>query len=137
MRIVRGTLPTCRVDGHSGYDEVSIARGERSFVGRCGVCVRAAWGGDDSFAAGVTQADLDLRLLYTITSPNGEKIFQLEGGTQLLDQTGQKPLLGPDKKPIRGVGAAGNRFANSSALISSHRAGCRHGWGSDRKKSVM
>ena len=49
--------------------------------------------------------DEDFRLAYAITNPNGEEIFQLSGVPQLVNETTHAPLLGPDKKPLRGIGA--------------------------------
>jgi len=45
------------------------------------------------------------QLVYTATSPNGEQIFALHGSPLLTDDQQQAPLSGPDKKPIRGIGA--------------------------------
>jgi len=50
-------------------------------------------------------ADEDLQLVYTITRPTGEKTEILRGATNLLHEKDKKPLLGPDHKPVRGVGA--------------------------------
>jgi hypothetical protein len=50
-------------------------------------------------------ADEDFRLGYTILSPNGEKLFQLDGAPKLFAPNSQSPLLGPDNKPIQGIGA--------------------------------
>ncbi len=48
-------------------------------------------------------AEEDLRLQYTITSPRGEEIFKTAGAAQVIDERKQ-PILGPDKKPVRGLG---------------------------------
>jgi hypothetical protein len=50
-------------------------------------------------------AQEDFHLAYTVTSPNGEQVFSLQGLPLLTDEKGQAPLLGPDKKPVRGIGA--------------------------------
>jgi serine/threonine protein kinase len=51
-------------------------------------------------------ADEDLRLIFTITNPNGQEIFKLEGPSLLAKRVSSEKLLeGPDGKPIRGVGA--------------------------------
>jgi anti-sigma factor RsiW len=46
----------------------------------------------------------DLQLVYTVNNPNGEEIFHLEGLTRLVDERGKAPVLGPDNKPVRGIG---------------------------------
>ncbi len=47
-----------------------------------------------------------LQLAYAVTSPSGEEVFQLNGVTELLDERGKSRtvLLGPDNKPVRGLG---------------------------------
>jgi len=45
-----------------------------------------------------------LHLYYSITSPNGEEVFQSEGSALLKDTKTNKSVQGPDKKPIQGVG---------------------------------
>jgi len=45
-----------------------------------------------------------LHLFYSITSPNGEEVFQSEGSALLQDPKTNRPIQGPDKKPIQGVG---------------------------------
>jgi hypothetical protein len=47
----------------------------------------------------------DLHLSFTITNPNGEEIFHADGSSVLVTQGSQAALVGPDKKPIRGIGA--------------------------------
>jgi hypothetical protein len=47
----------------------------------------------------------DLQLVYTVTKPTGEKTELLRGGAQLLKEKDKSPLLGPDQKPVRGIGA--------------------------------
>ncbi len=46
----------------------------------------------------------DLRLSYDLVTPTGVRRTLAQGADELCDETGA-PLLGPDKKPIRGVGA--------------------------------
>jgi hypothetical protein len=46
----------------------------------------------------------EFHLIYTIANPNGEEVFHLEGRPQLVSETKQ-PVLGPDQKPLRGIGA--------------------------------
>ncbi|HEV2947531.1 MAG TPA: hypothetical protein VGX70_09150 [Gemmataceae bacterium] len=48
-------------------------------------------------------ASEDLELIYTLTSPAGTKTPILRGASQL--QRGSKLVLGPDQKPVRGIGA--------------------------------
>jgi hypothetical protein len=52
-------------------------------------------------------AEEDLHLIFTLTSPSGVEIFRLEGTSQVVrlnnDPVATK-LLGPDGKPVRGVG---------------------------------
>jgi hypothetical protein len=50
-------------------------------------------------------AQEDFQLVYTLTKPTGEEVPVLAGSPLLFDEAGRAPLLGPDKKPIRGVGA--------------------------------
>jgi anti-sigma factor RsiW len=50
-------------------------------------------------------ADENFRLIYTINNPNGEEVFHLEGLPQLTAEGTNTPLLGPDKKPLTGIGA--------------------------------
>ncbi len=45
----------------------------------------------------------DMELIYTLTTPAGTKTQMLRGASQL--QRGSKLVLGPDQKPIRGLGA--------------------------------
>src|SRR5207249_3777995 len=45
----------------------------------------------------------EFRLVYTITSPQGQEVFKHEGA-RLADEKG-KEILGPDNKPVRGIGA--------------------------------
>jgi hypothetical protein len=46
----------------------------------------------------------DFRLVFTITNPHGEVVFQQQRLARLTDEQG-KELLGPDRQPIRGIGA--------------------------------
>src|SRR5438105_1440937 len=46
----------------------------------------------------------NLHLIYTVTDGNGSEVFHQEGSPQLHD-TNNQTLLGPDKKPIQGIGA--------------------------------
>lgn len=51
-------------------------------------------------------AEEDLRLIFTITNPNGQEVFKIEGPCLLAKRAASETLLmGPDEKPIRGVGA--------------------------------
>jgi uncharacterized protein YfaS (alpha-2-macroglobulin family) len=49
----------------------------------------------------------DLRLSYSLTAPNGSKRIVARFAGTLMQENGPKttPLLGPDQKPIRGIGA--------------------------------
>jgi len=48
----------------------------------------------------------DLRLVFTVTNPNGQEVFRVEGPALLASRPGaEKWLPGPDKQPIRGIGA--------------------------------
>ncbi|HMC89552.1 MAG TPA: zf-HC2 domain-containing protein, partial [Gemmataceae bacterium] len=49
-------------------------------------------------------AEENLHLVYTVADGQGAEKLRLDGSTQLQD-AGNQPLLGPDRKPIRGVGA--------------------------------
>jgi alpha-2-macroglobulin-like protein len=49
-------------------------------------------------------AEENLHLIYTVADGQGAEKLRLDGSTQLHD-AGNQPLLGPDRKPIRGVGA--------------------------------
>ncbi len=53
--------------------------------------------------ASLKPAEEDLRLHFAITSPKGDEVYKLAGGTQVIDEKKQ-PILGPDKKPVRGLG---------------------------------
>lgn len=55
----------------------------------------------------LTPAREDLRLAYTITDGKGQEVFRLEGSDQLVTAEGNevRPVLGPDGKPVRGIGA--------------------------------
>jgi serine/threonine protein kinase len=58
----------------------------------------------DSFSR--RPAEEDLRLIFTITNPQGQEIFKIEGPALLAKRVSSEKLLeGPDGKPIRGVGA--------------------------------
>jgi hypothetical protein len=46
----------------------------------------------------------NFEISYRITNPNGEEVFHLEAAPRLVSQTGT-PILGPDKQPLRGIGA--------------------------------
>jgi hypothetical protein len=50
-------------------------------------------------------AQENLQLVYTLTKPSGEKATVLTGSSVLLDAKTDSPLLGPDQKPIQGIGA--------------------------------
>jgi hypothetical protein len=50
-------------------------------------------------------ASEDLELSYTITKPNGEQVQVLNGLSRVADPTSKDTLLGPDRKPIHGLGA--------------------------------
>jgi uncharacterized protein YfaS (alpha-2-macroglobulin family) len=50
-------------------------------------------------------ANEDMQLVYTLTKPTGEKTELLRGNAQLLKEKDKSPLLGPDQKPVRGIGA--------------------------------
>ncbi|HEV3079062.1 MAG TPA: alpha-2-macroglobulin family protein [Gemmataceae bacterium] len=49
-------------------------------------------------------ADENLHVIYTVTDGKGAEVFRLEGSPQLHDGNNQV-ILGPDKKPVHGVGA--------------------------------
>jgi hypothetical protein len=49
-------------------------------------------------------ADEDFHLVYSVKFPNGKEVPIGEGRSQVQDED-NKPILGPDKKPIKGVGA--------------------------------
>jgi hypothetical protein len=51
----------------------------------------------------------DLELSYTITKPNGEQVQVLNALSRVVDEKSKDTLLGPDGKPIHGLGA-GNYF---------------------------
>jgi hypothetical protein len=50
-------------------------------------------------------AQEEFQVVYTLTKPPGEEAPVLSGSTSLLDAKTHLPLLGPDKKPIQGIGA--------------------------------
>src|SRR5262249_37905690 len=50
-------------------------------------------------------AQEDFQLVYSVRKPTGEEVPVLAGSSLLFDEKTQSPLLGPDKKPIRGLGA--------------------------------
>jgi hypothetical protein len=50
-------------------------------------------------------APQDLHVVYTITKPGGAKENLVDGLALLVNDKGQAPILGPDKKPVRGIGA--------------------------------
>jgi hypothetical protein len=54
---------------------------------------------------GLRPAEEPLHLHYAISDANNAEVFKLSGGTQLIDPQTNKPIEGPDKKPLRGVGA--------------------------------
>ncbi len=48
----------------------------------------------------------DLRLVFTVTNPNGQEVHKVEGSGRLTNRPGaEQLLLGPDQQPIRGIGA--------------------------------
>jgi alpha-2-macroglobulin-like protein len=53
----------------------------------------------------------DLHVIYTVTGPNGQELYKLEGGNQLFREDMAPPqerfpvIDGPDGKPLRGLGA--------------------------------
>jgi hypothetical protein len=49
--------------------------------------------------------DEDFRLVYSLRKPGGEAILLLSGLTRLVAVEDGKPILGPDGKPLRGLGA--------------------------------
>jgi hypothetical protein len=49
-------------------------------------------------------AEEPLHLLYSITDANGGKIADIPGSTQLVDAQNM-PVLGPDNKPLKGLGS--------------------------------
>jgi uncharacterized membrane protein YgcG len=52
--------------------------------------------------------DEDFHLIYTVTSPSGTAVFHVGGAGRLATLGADhqiKPVLGPDQKPVRGVGA--------------------------------
>ncbi len=49
-------------------------------------------------------AQEDLHLVYRLLGPNQQEIAKLEGATLVRDANNQ-PIEGPDKKPLRGLGA--------------------------------
>jgi anti-sigma factor RsiW len=55
-------------------------------------------------------ASEDFQLVYSITNPNGEEVFHSDGLPQLVHEGNNVPILGPDKKPLRGVGAGEYRI---------------------------
>src|SRR6266478_508125 len=57
----------------------------------------------------------DLQLVYTIAKPTGEKAELLRGASRLLQEKDKSPLLGPDQKPVRGIGAGDYSIDPSSA----------------------
>lgn len=67
----------------------------------------------DSFSR--KPAEEDLRLIFTVTNPNGQEIFKQEGPALLAKRAGAEKLLeGPDGKPIRGVGAGEYAIPNDA-----------------------
>jgi hypothetical protein len=46
----------------------------------------------------------DFHLIYSVKFPNGKEVAIAQGRSQVQDEA-KKPVLGPDKKPVRGVGA--------------------------------
>jgi hypothetical protein len=47
----------------------------------------------------------DLQLAYVLTKPTGEKAELLRGTSQVVSDKDKSPILGPDQKPLRGIGA--------------------------------
>jgi hypothetical protein len=52
----------------------------------------------------------ELHLLFSLIKPTGEKIEILRGSSQLMKDQDKTPILGPDHKPIQGVGAGEYRI---------------------------
>jgi hypothetical protein len=50
-------------------------------------------------------ANEPLQLLYTMTKPTGEKAEIVQGVSQVVKEKDQAPILGPDNKPVQGIGA--------------------------------
>src|SRR5207245_6127809 len=46
-----------------------------------------------------------LQLAYTMTKPTGEKAEIVQGVSQVVKEKDQAPILGPDNKPVQGIGA--------------------------------
>jgi hypothetical protein len=47
----------------------------------------------------------ELHLIFEITRPTGEQQIVLDGSARLKDEVTKTALVGPDKEPVRGVGA--------------------------------
>jgi hypothetical protein len=54
--------------------------------------------------------DEDLRLIYAVKNSKGEEVFHLDGLPRLIDEKARNLFLGPDGKPVRGVGAGDYRI---------------------------
>jgi hypothetical protein len=50
-------------------------------------------------------ASEDFRLVYSVTDPNGQEVFHLDGASLLHDSRTNAPVIGPDGKQVRGIGA--------------------------------
>src|SRR5438270_501502 len=59
-------------------------------------------------------AEESFQLVYTVTDGKGSEVFRLQGSPQLHD-AGNQPILGPERKPIRGVGAGEYPIAPGSS----------------------
>src|SRR5262249_42318711 len=57
----------------------------------------------------LTPAPEDLFLTYTLAKPNGEQQVVAQGMSQLINENGV-PFIGPDKKPVRGIGGGDFRL---------------------------
>src|SRR5262249_47348664 len=57
--------------------------------------------------ASLRPAQEELRLVYTLFLPKGEQVPLVQGGSTLVRQGSQGPVVinGPDGKPLRGIGA--------------------------------
>jgi hypothetical protein len=47
----------------------------------------------------------DLHLIFTLTTPMGDKVQLGQGVSQVIRDNTPTPILGPDHKPVRGIGA--------------------------------
>jgi hypothetical protein len=53
---------------------------------------------------GLTPPKENLNLVYTLVQPNGAQL-QIGQGAALVNNSQNQPILGPDKQPVRGIGA--------------------------------